>query len=234
MGPSSHQPARASRPHQLHQAGHHPRGRPSPAPPASVASASWPPSPSSSPCLAPRHPLGASPGPLDPASSALAAASRLGHFGVCPGHAWPCPPATTSSGGPCPHPLPLQGQEGLVGHGSGLPPHPPGQGRPLWRPRNTSCSHGRASLSWWPRRPPAPLKAALPKEGKLPPLMAPPTRRGKSVSASFGVEGGRVTALGLVEPGVKFRGHQLLMEPTWAPLGFGPRPPCWGHDLVAS
>ena len=24
------------------------------------------------------------------------------------------------------------------------------------------------------------------------------------------------------------------MEPTWAPLGFGPRPPCWGHNLVAS
>lgn len=42
---------------------------------------------------------------------------------------------------------------------------------------------------------PAPLEAALPKEGKLPPLTAPPTQRGKSVSAGFGVEWGRVTAL---------------------------------------
>lgn len=110
-------PAYSGLPHcnQLHQAGHLPPGRPSPAPPASAASASWPPGPSSSPCLAPRRPLGASPGPLDPASSALAAASRPGRSGVCPGCAWPRPLATTSSGGPLPPPTSPPGAGGPGG-----------------------------------------------------------------------------------------------------------------------
>lgn len=98
---SSHQPARASQPPAAASGRPPSPGRPSPAPPAS---ASWPPGPSSSPCPAPRHPLGVSSGPLGPASSALVAASRPGRSGVCPGHAWPHPPATTSSGGTSPPP----------------------------------------------------------------------------------------------------------------------------------